>query len=163
MTRHRYPTTALAGDYGRAIAGIALAATPLFLVSLNPYVATLFTLLLVLFLVFASRTLLRQFGPLAMTDEGIASCGPFAVELSWAALDELKLAYFATRRDGDGGWMQLALRAGRKRLRLDSRIEGFAAVVERATRAAIARHLTLSVTTTANLTALGVRMAELER
>jgi hypothetical protein len=161
MTRHRYPPAALAGDYGRAIAGIALTA-PLFLVSLNPYVAALSAVLLVLFLAFAWRTLLRQFGPLAMTDDGIACRGPFAVELSWSALDELKLAYFATRRDG-GGWMQLALRAGRQRLRLDSRIEGFAAVVERATRAAIARHLTLSVTTTANLAALGVRVTELER
>jgi len=163
MTRHRYPTAALAGDYGRAVAGISLTTAPLFLVALNPYVAVLFAVLLVLFLTFAWRTLLRQFGPLAMTDDGIASRGPFAVELSWSALDELKLAYFATRRDGGGGWMHLALRAGRKRLRLDSRIEGFAAVVERATRAAIARHLTLSVTTTANLAALGVRVAELER
>ena len=53
MTRHRYPTGALASDYARAVVGLALAAAPLLLVSLNPYVAGLFALLAALFLIFA--------------------------------------------------------------------------------------------------------------
>lgn len=52
--------------------------------------------------------------------------------------------------------MQLELRAGRSTIRLDSRIDGFVRVVERATRAAEARGLPLSAATVANLEALGV-------
>jgi hypothetical protein len=66
VTQHRYPTAALLGDYVRALAGFALAAAPLLLVTLNPYVAALFALLSLLFLLFAWRTLLRQLTPLSM-------------------------------------------------------------------------------------------------
>ena len=162
MTQHRYPPAALLGDYARALAGVALATAPLLLVQLSPYVAALFALLGVLFLIFAWRTVLRQLAPLRMSESGIASAGPFPVSLAWSALDDLRLAYFATRRDGKAGWMQLALRGGGKRLNLDSRIDGFAAVVERAARAAAARHLELNVATTANLAALGIRPAGVE-
>ena len=58
--------------------------------------------------------------------------------------------------------MQLVLRGGGKRHTLDSRLDGFAAVVERAARAAAARHLELNVATTANLAALGIRPAGVE-
>jgi hypothetical protein len=162
MSQHRYPLNALAGDYVRAAAGLLVAGAPLALVHLNPYVVAIFAGLVLLFLIFGWRTLQRQLGLVELTETSISSAGPFPVELRWTALDDLRLAYFATRRDGAGGWMQLALRAGRKRLRLDSRIEGFAVVVERATRAALARHLTLSGTTTANLASLGVRIAGAE-
>ena len=48
----------------------------------------------------------------------------------------MKLAYYSTRRDRRDGWMQLDLRSGWSSVRLDSRIEGFAELVERAARAA---------------------------
>jgi hypothetical protein len=163
VTRHRYPMGALASDYARAVVGLALAAAPLILVPLNPYVAALFALLAALFLLFGGRTLWRQLSPLVLTESGIASTGLAKVEIPWTGLDDVRLAYFATRRDGDGGWMQLALRAGRRRLRLDSRIEGFAVIVERAVRAAVTRHLSLSATTMANLAAIGLTVAPGER
>jgi hypothetical protein len=163
VTQHRYPIAVLASDYARAVAGLALAAAPLLLVQLNRYVAAAFALLALLFLSFGLRTLQRQMSPLVMSEGGIASTGLMRVEIPWTGLDDVRLAYFATRRDGAGGWMQLALRAGRRRLRLDSRIEGFAAIVERAIRAAVTRHLVLSATTLANLAALGLAVAEMER
>ena len=156
MTRHAYPMSALLSDYARASFGLALALPPLLFLPLNRYVALLFLLLCALFIVFASRTVLRQLGPVEMTEAEIRSTGPFARRLEWAALDELRLAYYATRRDGSSGWMQLALRAGRRRLKLDSRIEGFAAIVGRAVAAARQRQVRLSPTTTSNLVALGI-------
>ncbi len=51
----------------------------------------------------------------------------------------MKLAYYSTRRDRRDGWMQLELRAGASTIRLDSRIDGFAELVERAALAAAAR------------------------
>ncbi len=52
--------------------------------------------------------------------------------------------------------MQLELRAGRSVLRFDSRIEGFAMLVERAARAAARRGLSLDAATAANLRSLGI-------
>jgi hypothetical protein len=52
--------------------------------------------------------------------------------------------------------MQLDLRAGRSRIRFDSRITGFAELVEISAKTAEARGLTLSAATAANLVALGV-------
>lgn len=162
MTRHVYPPSALLGDYARAAIGVVLSVLPLALVPLNPWVATVFALLTLLFLVFGLRTAIRQFGPVEMNETVIRSTGPFARELDWAALDEMKLAYYATRRDGSSGWMQLGLRAGRCKLRLDSRIEDFAAIVARALRAAGDRHLPLSAATKSNLTALGLTVSAAE-
>lgn len=159
MTRHVYPAAALLGDYARAIIGLVLCGTPLALLSLNPYVAAVFALLALLFLVFGIRTALRQLGPIEMNEAAIRSTGLFPRELDWAALDELKLAYYATRRDGKSGWMQLALRARGRKLQLDSRIEDFAEIVRRAVAAAGERRLKLSTATTANLAALGIAAA----
>jgi len=162
VTRHAYPATALAGDYARAGAGLALAAPPLFLLQLNTAVAAIFAALVALFAVFAGRTLLRQRGIIEMDETAIRCTGPYAVRMAWDTLDELKLGYYATRRDGGGGWMQLALRAGRQRLLLDSRIEGFAAIATRAAEAARRRHLALSAATTNNLASLGIAAAPTE-
>jgi len=160
VTRHRYPTAALAGDYARAALGLALAAPPLALLQLNTTVTTLFAVLMALFAVFAWRTLLRQLGTIEVDDVAINRSGLFPLRMAWDALDELRLGYYATRRDGTGGWMQLALRAGRRRLQLDSRIEGFPAIAARASDAARRRHLSLSPATASNLAALGIAVAE---
>lgn len=162
MSRHRYPVSALAGDYARAAAGLALAIPPLVLVQLNAVVASIFALLAALFAVFAWRTLLRQLGTIEMNDAEICRAGLFPVCLRWDSLDEVKLGYYATRRDGASGWMQLALRAGRRRLRLDSRIEGFAAIAARAAAVARQRDLALSPATANNLAALGIAAAPAE-
>jgi hypothetical protein len=162
VTRHRYPVAALAGDYARAGAGLALTAPPLLLLPLNAVVAGLFAALAALFAVFAGRTLLRQRGTIEMDETAIRSTGPFPVSMAWDALDEVRLGYYATRRDGSGGWMQLALRAGRRRLRLDSRIDGFAAIAARAAEAARRRHLKLSTATANNLASLGITAAPAE-
>jgi hypothetical protein len=167
VTWHRYPAGALVGDYARAAFGLGFVTPPLVLLSLDPAVAAMLAILVLLFLVFAGRTLLLQLGPLEMTESEIRSRGPRPVRIPWAELDDLKLAYFATgpraprgslypvRRDGSG-WMQLALRAGGRRLRLDSRIEDFAAIVVRAAGAARQRRLPLNATTAANLAAFSL-------
>jgi hypothetical protein len=162
VTRHRYPPAALAGDYARAGAGLALTAPPLVLLQLNAVIAALFAALAALFAVFAGRTWLRQRGTIEMDDTAIRCIGPFPLSMAWDALDELSLGYYATRRDGSGGWMQLALRTGRRRLLLDSRIDGFTAIAARAAEAAHRRRLTLSAATANNLASLGIAAAAAE-
>jgi hypothetical protein len=156
MTSHAYPTTALIGDYGRAGLGLTFVLPLLFLVPPIHALGAVFLALAALFVAFAGRTLLRQLAPLEMDEGGIVSGGPWSRRVDWAALDGLSLHYYTTRRDREDGWMQLALRAHGRRLRLDSRIEGFAAIAARAAHAAEARRLALSPTTLANLAALGL-------
>jgi hypothetical protein len=66
----------------------------------------------------------------------------------------LRLDYYSTRRDGEGGWMQLRLGDARRTIRIDSGLEGFAELVGEAARAAARRDLALDAATLANLEAL---------
>ena len=156
MTSHAYPAGALIGDYGRAGLGLAFVVPPLFLISPVQIVGAACLGLATLFAAFAGRTLLRQLTPVEMDEAGIGAGGLRPLRLEWAALDGLSLHYYATRRDREGGWMQLVLRAEGRRLRLDSRIAGFQIIAARAARAAEARRLSLSPITLANLAALGL-------
>lgn len=159
MSEHRYPTDALIGDYARAAAGLFLAGAPLVLVPLNIYVESALGALAVLFGCFGGLTALRQLRPIEVGEEGIAARGPFPVRLTWEALDGVTLRYFATRRDGSRGWMELKLRSAGRRLLLDSRIDGFNQIAARTARAAAQRHLSLTPATAANFAALGIEMA----
>ena len=165
MSVHVYPARAMWGDYLRALAGLIpclliLAATPL-----GPWATAAVAGFAALFAGFGLRTALRHLSRIEMGETALVASGPLGAEIPWAQLDRMKLSYYAVRRDGkngkDGkGWMQLMLRAGRAKLSLDSRIEGFAPLVARAARAAAARHLPLAPATLANLEALGVAPSE---
>ena len=72
----------------------------------------------------------------------------------------MKLSYFSTKRDRSDGWMQLSLGStGSRTLRVDSALEGFYDIVERAARAAETAGLPLSVATLANLRSMGITVA----
>jgi hypothetical protein len=156
MSIHAYPLDALVGDYGRALAGLALVGLPLVTLDLGAWIAGFLGALGALFAVFAVRTALRQASHVELAADGIASSGPFGRSIAWRELDTVKLGYYATRRDGKNGWMQLALAGAGKRITLDSRITGFDAIVEQVARAANARGISVGATTAANLAALGL-------
>jgi hypothetical protein len=162
MTRYAYPTSAMLGDYARAAAGfvptvVVFSTTPLGLtaaIALGGFAA--------LFAVFGIRTLLRHGTHIEMTGITLSASGLLHTSIPWAELDRVKLAYYSTRRDRRGGWMQLELRSGWSRLRVDSRIDGFAELVKASARAAEMRGLTLDPVTLANLEALGVKLSAAE-
>ena len=56
--------------------------------------------------------------------------------------------------------MQLEIGSGGRRVRLDSRIDGFDRVVQRAAVAAAARGIEFNEATVANLESLGIRATE---
>jgi hypothetical protein len=103
------------------------------------------------------RTALRQLSWIELSATGVALCGPVRRRLPWQQLRRLRLAYYAPRRARRDGWLQLTLR-GRSgpAIRIDSNLEGFDELLQRA--AGVARHneLTLDTTTQANLAALGL-------
>ncbi len=156
MTRHAYPNSAMIGDYLRAAAGVVPVALILAIAPVGTGAGAILGGLAALFLVFGVRTALRHMTRVEISDAGLSASGPLSASIHWAELDGIKLAYYSTRRDRRDGWMQLELRAGSARVRLDSRIDGFPALVERAARAAEMRGLELSAATSANLEALGI-------
>jgi hypothetical protein len=156
MTRLGYPGSAMLGDYLRAAAGLVPTAAILATVRVSVAAATVLAGAAALFLFFGIRTALRHATRVELSEAVLRAAGPLARSIAWSELDGIKLAYYSTRRDRGDGWMELELRAGRSALRLDSRIEGFARLVERAARAAIARGLPLDAATAANLRSLGI-------
>jgi hypothetical protein len=156
MTRHAYPSSAMIGDYLRAAAGVVPVAVILAIAPVGTGAGVILGGLAALFLVFGVRTALRHITRVEISETGLSASGPLGASIRWAELDGIKLAYYSTRRDRRDGWMQLELRAGSARVRLDSRIDGFPTLVERAARAAEMRGLELSAATAANLEALGI-------
>jgi hypothetical protein len=157
MTCHAYPSSAMAGDYLRAAAGLVPTAAILAIAPVGAIAAGILGGLAALFSVFGIRTALRHRTRVEMTEAGLSASGPLGATIRWAELDRMKLAYYSTRRDRRDGWMQLELRSGWATIRLDSRIDGFTQLVERSAMAAAARRLVPSAATAANLDALGIR------
>jgi hypothetical protein len=145
------------GDYFRAVAGLVPAAAMLASLPLGSITTVVVGGFAALFAGFGIRTIIRHRTRLEVTRSALRATGLRRASIVWDELDRMNLAYYSTRRDRKEGWMQLDLRSGRSRIRLDSRITGFTELVEISARAAEARGLTLNAATAANLAALGVR------
>ena len=158
MTRYAYPSSALAGDYLRAISGLLPTVAVLAIAPVGIVSGMMLGALATLFAVFAIRTALRHYTSIELTEIALRASGLLQASIRWNELDRMKLAYYSTRRDGRGGWMQLELRAGWSTLRIDSRIEGFSELVSASTAAAETRGLSLDPATSVNLQALGVEL-----
>jgi hypothetical protein len=155
MSVHRYAVTAVRADYVRAIGGFLLTGG-LAVLARGATVATAsMTFCALLFLVFGVRTRIRQKTVIEILDDGISISAERCVTLPWRELSALRLRYYATKRDRTGGWMQLTLAAGRKRVSVESSLDGFVNVARRAAAAARANDLQLDAATLNNLVALG--------
>ncbi len=154
-TEHRYHRGGLVGDGLRAVTGLALCAWPPAVTSVGPVWASILAALALLFAVYGLRAALRSVSRICLDDIGIWSQGPFPTAIRWDELAAMKLGYYSTRREGRGGWMQLRLAGGGKRLRIDSSLEGFGDIVVRAARVARENGIEMAPTTEENLRSLG--------
>jgi hypothetical protein len=162
MTHHAYPTPAMVGDYARAAAGLCPTIAIFTMMPVGPVGAAVLGGFAALFAAFGIRTVLRHTSRLEMSDGVLRATGLRRTSISLRELDSIKLAYYSTRRDGRGGWMQLELRSESSTMRLDSRIEGFAELVAASAKAANIRGLSLNAATLANLQGLGVEFVPAE-
>jgi len=121
-------------------------------------VAWVLTAVAALFLVYFGRTVCRQLTHIELDEAGICARGPapglLSAAIRWDDLRLLRLDYYSTRADREGGWMQLKLGDAQRTIRIDSDLDGFVQIVERAARAAAERGLPLGASTLANLEAL---------
>jgi hypothetical protein len=154
---YRYSRRALAADYARGAAGLALCAVPLAFLNPAPLVRAVLVAGAALFLVYLLRTVARNSFRIEFDETGIRAGGVLGAEIRWESLCSVRLRYYTTRRDrfGGGGWMQLDLRGRRRAITVDSGLCGFAEVARVTVREARRRGHELDESTCANLGALG--------
>ena len=156
----RYPRQTLWADYMRAAAGVLLCGAPLLLLDVNRWLAGLLLAGFLLFALFLARTALRHRTRYVLGPDTLCADGPAGTLVEWARLDRLKLSYFSTKRDRSDGWMQLSIGStGGRMVKVDSSIDGFHDIVERAAQAAEAGGVDLSEATRANLRSMGISVA----
>jgi hypothetical protein len=146
----------MTGDYLRAGIGLVLTGGPLMLAAPGAGVTWVLGPLAILFFMFGARTFIRHQTAVEFDDLELRIRGFVRTRIAWSDLDRVKLSYYSIKRDRGSGWMQLTLRGGGRRLSLDSTLDGFPAIAERAHREAKRRNLELSDATLANFTALGI-------
>jgi len=149
----RYRRGPLCADLARAGAGAACTGAPLALATTPAWLTVTLAVLLALFAAHLAATVRRARVRIEIDERGLRLL-PAGTRIAWDQLDALHLDYYSTRRDGRGGWMQLRLRAGGARLRVDSSLCGFEHLLARALFAARERGLELSPATRANAAGL---------
>jgi hypothetical protein len=155
IARFTYPKSALFADYARAAAGLIFVGLVI-LLPLHWAVAVAFVTIAALLASLGVRTAIRHASRIELSDDGIALRGPIDRVIAWSELNGLALRYFSMRRDRKHGWMELRLQGGGRRLGIESQIQGFNEIVERAADAAGKRGLALDAATETNLAAMGV-------
>lgn len=156
MSVHRYPPQSLIGDYSRAGLGLILTVTPLLFIELGTAIAIMLVLVAAVCLFFLVRTIERNRTIISLDDEAISASGFRRATVRWADLARLTLAYYSVKRDKSDGWMQLTLKDAAGTVVIDSRLDGFYAIVVKAARVAREKQLPLNHITLTNLQALKI-------
>jgi hypothetical protein len=160
MSVHRYPPQAGIADLARAGLGATLAAAPLLTLPLARWLTAVLIALLALFVCYAAAGLGRCVSSVETDNDGVRVAGLWRRRtVAWDRLHRLRLTYHSTRFDRERGWMTLSLAAD-DRVTFDSRIDGFADIVRRATAAAMRRQIPFDAPTRCNLRALGLAVPE---
>ena len=156
----RYPRQTLWADYIRGASGVVLCGAPLVAFDVNRWLALVLGAGFILFAAFCVRTALRQKTRYVLSPDTLCADGPTGALVEWNRLDRMKLSYYSTKRDRTGGWMQLSVgSAGGGLVKVDSSLDGFYDIVERATKAAELAGVELTAATRANLRSMGLSVA----
>lgn len=159
MTSHRYPSSALLGDYARAGIGIVLTAGPALAVPTGSIGQYILLPLTAIFAVFAARTFWRQISVVELTQDGLSVTNPRPTRLTWDKVRDVRLRYYWTKSDRTGGWMQLTVVGEGATIRLDSALDGFIEIARRAAVAVAQNGLNVSPVTATNFGSLGIDLA----
>lgn len=154
-----YPFNSVAADYARAGIGLVIVVVVVLLFSVAFIPGVILLLLAAVFAGFGLQTLLRHRTTFKVSDEEIIA-RPWGTRVRWRELTDVRLEYYALERNSKHGWMQLTLQSGRRRLRMDSRLDGFLEVAQRAADSAHVNQLRLSPTTITNFGALKIGMED---
>lgn len=153
---YRYRPAAIAWNYGRSAIGLIATLVPLAVLEPAAPVSAVLVAVAGLFLVYLARSIALSTRTIKLDASGMRTEGLFAASVPWESLQAVRLGYYSTRKDGSHGWIELVVRGTRGSIRADSRLDGFAAIAERAAREALARGLALDERTCTHLAVLGI-------
>ena len=153
---HRYERGAIFWDMARGGLGLVVTGLPLVLTPMATTMTVIFGALATLFGVYVIRTWLRTAQAIEVDAEGIRRTGPLGIDIPWDDLESMGLRYFSTRRDKNGGWMELKLTGNGKKLPVESSIDDFEGLVRHCMLVARRNNLELTEATLDNLRALGL-------
>ncbi|MDJ0684198.1 MAG: hypothetical protein QNJ84_05835 [Alphaproteobacteria bacterium] len=161
----RYDRGALLADYARAMIGLVLCAGILLFLDPIAWVAWPLMAGLGLFAAFLLQTLAKDRTRIAADADGlqaVVDLGPLSIRnsIQWEDLQTVKLRFYATKRKSREGWMQLTLKDGATTVKLESTLDGFAAIAKTAGTVAGRRDLPLDTPTRENFLEVGVRLIE---
>ncbi|MBL4666619.1 MAG: hypothetical protein JKY04_04525 [Sneathiella sp.] len=151
-----YSIKEITKEYWRSGMGITLSVVPLLLFRPSSVIVYILGSFLCLFAFYGMRTYYRYRMKVILGDTAIQVTGLWEKLIQWEELEELKLAYFSTRRDGENGWMQLKLKGRGDRLRVESTITDFWELVSICAYKAQENGVTLDASTVRNMQALGL-------
>ena len=151
----------MVSDYLISGAGLALSLSPLAAFDLPAFTSVVLGLLSLGFAAYGAAMLRRQCMRVETDGDGL-SFSPPRRHIAWNEITRIGLAYFSTRRDGARGWMELRVESRAATLRVDSRLERFNELVDRAWSAASRLGVEPDPSTRENLRALGVTAGEPE-
>ena len=160
MNELHYPLRALWASYARAAVGVGMMAVPLATAQLGAISTVVLTGLAAVFLGYGVRTALRHATRYGFDDRGVFAIGPISRAIEWGDVANVKLSYYTTKRDGTSGWWQLDINGRDSKIRIESTLDGFGAIAERAVRAARTRGVELSPTTIENLDTFGIKLPD---
>lgn len=151
----RYPLPGLAADIVRAAFGAVLMFVIVSQLEPDTIMFWIGTALGTVFALFGVLTGLRAATRIELESTSL-TIRPGARTVRLDELRDFRLDYYSTRRDREAGWMQLTLRDGSGGvLKVDSRLERFGDLVERAATAAGQDRLPMDASTIENLKAIG--------
>jgi len=156
MKSYSYAQAEINKEYRRAGAGVGLSLLPLLLLGPSSVIVLLLGSFLGLFSAYGIRAYGRSRAEIVVTDLAIQIRGLTEKTIQWEELETLKLAYFSTRSDGEKGWMQLKLKGGGVRLRVESTVTGFWELVDICALEARHAGIALDAVSVRNMQALGL-------
>lgn len=161
MTRRfRHAPLTMLADFARAGAGLACTLAPILWLQPTGVIVAALSAIAAIFLVYFARTVFICLSSIELDETGIRASGPLGAVIPWEELRLVRLNYYTTRSDRAQGWMQLVVQGARRRIEVDSRIEGFAALAGTVAGHAGRRGIVLDEATRANLGALGIGQAD---
>ena len=152
----RYPASALRAAYALALIGMAIGFGPVLFAQPAPLFRWLLGAMGVVFLVYFARTVVRQQTWIEIDATGICVRGLLGVAIRWDDVRVVRLSYYSTRPDRSGGWMEFIVQGPRRSIRVESTLDGFAALVRESTHETGARGIVPDERSRVNLQALGI-------
>jgi hypothetical protein len=153
-----YPRRAQTAAYLRSAAGLIMIGIPITLGDPGVTASIILGAIALAFAIYGARAWLRGKGRVHISNVGISIAGPLPSAIAWENLTDVKLSYYSTRREGTGGWMQLKIVGGAKKIIIESTLDGFSDVTHQAIAEAQARRIELSPSTRNNLRPLGIQI-----